>query len=149
MGILSNVRLWVSLAVVSTVLGIVYLGYTHYQNLLSENATLKTNVSQLETAVEEQKLATDDALSAIEEWKLAQEGFSQALTELRQTQQQASAEIGRLNGLFAEHDLGKLAARKPGLIERRANAATDRAFRMLQCASGDRGSCPDKDRPPD
>lgn len=149
MGILKSIKLWVSLAVVSTVLGLVYLGYTHYQNLLSENATLKTNVSKLETAVEDQKAATDEALSAVEEWKLAQEEFSQALNELRQTQEQASAEIGRLNDLFAEHDLGKLAARKPGLIERRANGATDRAFRMLQCASGDRGSCPDKYRPPD
>lgn len=149
MGILSSARLWVSLAVVSAVLGLSYLGYTHYQNLLSENATLKTNVSKLETAVEEQKLATDDALSAIQEWKQAQEEFSQALSDLRQNQQQASARMGRLNDLFAEHDLSNLAARKPGLIERRANDATADAFRMLQCASGDSGSCPPKDRPPD
>ncbi len=49
--------------------------------------------------------------------------------------------------IFAEHDLNKLASRKPGLIERRINKGTDAVFAELELLSDPNTyhTLPDKD----
>jgi hypothetical protein len=44
-------------------------------------------------------------------------------------------QIHELRNTFIKHDLSRLAARKPGLIERRINSGTIRVFNKLERAS--------------
>lgn len=48
----------------------------------------------------------------------------------------AEVQISRLQELLSKHDLTYLAKNKPGLIERRINDATDRAFSDIECLTG-------------
>ena len=55
-----------------------------------------------------------------------------AIQELAASSVQIRKEQKRTIDIFAEHDLKALAERKPGLIERRVNAATERVFNELE-----------------
>lgn len=90
------------------------------------------------------KLAEANQLVAVERaGRASAEANLKFLQESHRKQQEA---IGRLAtasaiirkeqeitiDIFAEHDLKALAERKPGLIERRVNAATERVFNNLE-----------------
>lgn len=55
-----------------------------------------------------------------------------AIEKLAESSVQIRKEQERTIDIFAEHDLKALAERKPGLIERRVNAATERVFNELE-----------------
>ncbi|KFH18443.1 hypothetical protein ELZ19_07030 [Brucella abortus] len=130
----------VALAVV-TIIG---LGYVHYNGLVDERDRLRTERAQLETAVRLQDQTLDAQAEALEEWQEAHRGLLARFEEMQRVADEAHAETRRLHALFSQHDLADLAARRPGLIERRINAGTTRIGRMLECASGAPGpDCPD------
>jgi hypothetical protein len=90
-------------------------GSTYY--LWNENQTLKGNNAKLEYAVETQQetitnLQNDFALQG------------KSLIDMQSKNQQIEAEMNRYLDIFKRHDLTKLAAAKPGLIEPRVNEAT-------------------------
>ena len=66
-----------------------------------------------------------------------------ALEDLTTAQREAGAYSRELKDVLSKHDLGALAKRKPGLIERRVNDGSDRALRLLeqstQAAAADGG----------
>lgn len=90
------------------------------------------------------KLAEANQLAAVERvGRVSAEANLEFLQKSHRKQQEAigklasaSAEIRkeqeRTIDIFAEHDLKALAERKPGLIERRVNAATERVFNELE-----------------
>ena len=90
------------------------------------------------------KLAEANQLVAVERaGRASAEANLKFLQESHRKQQEAigrlaaaSAEIRkeqeRTIDIFAEHDLKALAERKPGLIERRVNSATERVFNELE-----------------
>jgi hypothetical protein len=55
-----------------------------------------------------------------------------AIQELAKSSVQIRKEQEATIDIFAEHDLKALAERKPGLIERRVNTATERVFNELE-----------------
>lgn len=55
-----------------------------------------------------------------------------AITELAKSSVQIRKDQEATIDIFAEHDLKALAERKPGLIERRVNTATERVFNELE-----------------
>ena len=109
-------------------------GSTYY--LWNENQTLKGNNAKLEYAVETQQetitnLQNDFALQG------------KSLVDMQSKNQQIEAEMNRYLDIFKRHDLTKLAAAKPGLIEPRVNEATKEVFNGIEQDSRDIGNADD------
>ena len=103
-------------------------GSTYY--LWNENQTLKANNAKLEYAVETQEetitnLQNDFALQG------------ESLLAMQSKNQEIEAEMNRYLDIFKRHDLTKLAAAKPGLIEPRVNEATKEVFNGIEQDSRD------------
>ena len=103
-------------------------GSTYY--LWNENQTLKGNNAKLEYAVETQQetitnLQNDFALQG------------KSLIAMQSKNQEIEAEMNRYLDIFKRHDLSKLAAAKPGLIEPRVNEATKEVFNGIEQDSRD------------
>jgi len=106
---------------------IVVLGLGSYW-LWNENQTLKANNIKLESAVAMQ----EEAISSL------QNDFTLQTTQLNELQlksQEAQKEMNRYLDNFKRHNLTKLAAAKPGLIEPRANKATKEVFDGIEAVS--------------
>ena len=93
--------------------------------LLNENQRLRENNAQLNVAVQTQ----EETISTLQE-DFATQG--QELTELTKRSQEAQREMNRYLDIFRRHNLTKLAAAKPGLIETRANKATKEVFDAIE-----------------
>jgi len=114
---------------------IITLSYKHYTGLIETINELTEVNAQLAFGLEieqQTSLAKDEALS---KWQKAAEENKLIMEKLSSVAQQATAENRRLNGIFAEHDLTRLALAKPKLIENRINNGTANAGRMLECIS--------------
>lgn len=98
--------------------------------LWSENQTLKANNIKLESAVQMQ----EEAISTLQNDFALQ---TKSLTELQQKSQEAQKEMNRYLDIFKRHNLTKLAAAKPGLIEPRVNKATKEVFDGIEQDSRD------------
>ena len=93
--------------------------------LYSENQTLTYNNMQLEVAIDQQKEAMEAIQAAFEKQRVANDNLTRRNNEIE-------AEKNRYLQVFKKHDLTKLAKAKPGLIETRANAATDKIFKVIE-----------------
>lgn len=98
--------------------------------LWNENATLTQNNVKLENAVAMQ----EEAISSLQNDFALQTG---KLNELQLKSQEAQKEMNRYLDIFKRHNLTKLAAAKPGLIESRANKATKEVFDGIEQDSRD------------
>lgn len=108
---------------------ILVLGLGSYY-LWNENQTLKANNIKLEGAVQMQ----EEAISTLQNDFTMQ---TQALTSLQQKNNEIQGEMNRYLDIFKRHNLTKLAAAKPGLIETRANKATKEVFDGIEQDSRD------------
>jgi len=98
--------------------------------LYQENQKLLGNVKILEVAVEVQEqtiqtLQSDFALQG------------QSILELQSKNQEIQLEMSRYLDIFKRHNLTRLAAAKPGLIETRVNKATKEVFDGIEQDSRD------------
>lgn len=126
-----------------TVVTIIGIGYHHYTGLLETVQVLNGDNTRLRMAHDLQKNTIAVQRKTIAEWRASQAKLIARTAEIQQVADRATEETRRLNGLFSKHDLTNLALRKPGLIERRINAGTRGALRLLRCASGAEGAdCP-------
>ena len=103
---------------------ILFLGFTSYY-LFNENKILSTNNVLLEGAVETQKetivtIQKDFALQAT------------SLLELQGRNQEIQQEMTRYLDIFKRHNLTKLAAAKPGLLEPKINKGTKNVFNSIE-----------------
>lgn len=108
---------------------ILVLGLGSYY-LYNENQTLKANNIKLEGAVQMQ----EEAISSLQNDFAKQ---TQALTSLQSKNNEIELEMNRYLDIFKRHNLTKLAAAKPGLIETRANKATKEVFDGIEQDSRD------------
>lgn len=108
---------------------ILFLGGISYY-LWNENTTLVANNAKLEGAVQLQ----EQAISSLQNDFALQTG---KLNELQVKSQEAQKEMNRYLDIFKRHNLTKLAAAKPGLIESRANKATKEVFDGIEQDSRD------------
>ena len=93
--------------------------------LYNENVTLKANNLALEGAVATQEAAM----------KNMQNDFALQTTQLNDLQkksQEAQKEMNRYLDIFKRHNLTKLAAAKPGLLEPRINNGTKDVFDSIE-----------------
>ena len=98
--------------------------------LYTENATLKDNNAQLEMGIATQEKTIESLKN-----DFALQG--QALGDLQAKNNEIELEMNRYLDIFKRHNLTKLAAAKPGLIESRVNKATKEAFDGIENDSRD------------
>ena len=103
---------------------ILVLGLSSYY-LYNENKTLTTNNALLEGAVATQK----DAIESLQNDFALQTG---SLLKLQGRNQEIQQEMSRYLDIFKRHNLTKLAAAKPGLLEPRINKGTKNVFDSIE-----------------
>lgn len=104
--------------------------------LYQENQKLLGNVKSLEVAVEVQEQTINQLQS-----DFALQG--QSLLELQSKNQEIEKEMNQYLDIFKRHNLTRLAAAKPGLIETRVNSATKEVFDGIEEDSRDIDSADD------
>ena len=93
--------------------------------LYNENQTLTENNIKLEAAVEEQKQTM-----AIMKEQYEKQG--KALMNMSRVNAQIEAEKTEYLAIFSRHNLDVLALKKPGLIEKRFNDASEKVMEGLE-----------------
>ncbi len=109
-------------------IGVVLILSTAIYLLWNENAKLSSLNQAFELRNQEQKLAIE---SLQNDFTMQTEG----LLALQSRNQEIEAEMNRYLDIFKRHDLSKLAAAKPGLIEPRVNNGTKDVFNSIEEAS--------------
>ena len=98
--------------------------------LWNENQTLKANNIKLEGAVQMQ----EETIASLQNDFAKQ---TTALNNLQSKNNEIELEMNRYLDIFKRHNLTKLAAAKPGLIEPRVNKATKEVFDGIEQDSRD------------
>ena len=109
-------------------IGVVLILSTAIYLLWNENAKLSSLNQAFELRNQEQKLAIE---SLQNDFTMQTEGS----LALQSRNQEIEAEMNRYLDIFKRHDLSKLAAAKPGLIEPRVNNGTKDVFNSIEEAS--------------
>jgi predicted transcriptional regulator len=104
-------------------------GYAYVQKLRADNATLKINQSKLETAVSENNEVIEQQTNDLKKIRSTLSNLEEEKKKLQKDRDSLSKKLGK-------HDLGELAEKKPGLVEKIINKASDSATRCLEIASG-------------
>ena len=105
------------------------VGYWYYNDTQERMAILQENNAKLETAVQTNE-ATIGALQA--DYAKANEELSRVNDQFAASRRQNQV----LSDKLARHDLGVLAASKPGLVERIIDGASKKAGRCFELLSG-------------
>jgi hypothetical protein len=113
--------------VVLAVLGGVGL---YIKSIIDDNAILKGNQRQLETALD----LKDDEITAMQDMAVSRRERAQAS---RTALWAAEAQVNELEAKLERHDLATLVKNKPGLVTRRAQAGTKRIFRKIERAANE------------
>lgn len=127
-----GLRAYVGITIGVAVAATVALSYRHYSGLVESNAQLTGQVATLEEDVSREKARADAFEKTMDKWDSAAKVQAKALEDLATAQREAGAYSRELKDVLSKHDLGALAKRKPGLIERRVNDGSDRALRLLE-----------------
>lgn len=98
-----------------------YFLYTQNENLKAENLAYEVRDQEQKAAIE--SIQKDFALQTT------------ALTDMQKKNNEIEGEMNRYLDIFKRHNLSKLAAAKPGMIEPRANNATKEVFDSIEADS--------------
>ena len=104
-------------------------GYLYVKKLQKDNAILKVNQIKLETAVE-------DNNKVIEQQTADLKKIRSTLEVIEETNKKLQEDKDKLSDRLGKHDIGNLAEKKPGLVEKIINKASDSAVRCMEIASG-------------
>ena len=121
--------LQIRLALILIILASAGGGYWYVQKLQKDNAILKSNQVKLETAVAESN-------QVIEQQSKDLKKIRSTLEEVEELNDKLQADKESLNKRLGKHDIGNLAEKKPGLVEKIINKASDSAARCMEIASG-------------
>ena len=101
------------------------LGFKMYTDTMNRMQSMANEKAALEVKFQEQKAAMEKQLEIM---KLQEE----SLTNMNERAAVVEAQMKDYLKIFKDHDLTRLARAKPGLIESRANKATDRIFTEVE-----------------
>ena len=104
-------------------------GYAYVQKLKADNVILKVNQTKLETAVSENNKVIEQQTNDLKKIRSTLSNLEEEKKKLQKDRDSLSKKLGK-------HDLGELAEKKPGLVEKIINKASDSATRCLEIASG-------------
>jgi len=105
--------------------GLIGGAYTWYQDTMERYELLASEKAALDLKNQQQALAFEALQTAMEKQRKANEALTKRNAEITK-ETQSYLEV------FKKHDLTKLAKAKPGLIETKANNATDRIFKVIE-----------------
>jgi septal ring factor EnvC (AmiA/AmiB activator) len=105
------------------------LGYWYYSDSQSTISTLQKNNAVLETSLELSERAVNTLKSNIAT-------ANNQITRLNKDFADIRSQNNQLANKLEKHELGVLASRKPGLVERVINNATEKAGRCFELLSG-------------
>ena len=104
-------------------------GYLYVKKLQKDNAVLKVNQIKLETAVEDNNAVIEQQTADLKKIRSTLEVIDEKNRKLQEDKDKLSDRLGK-------HDIGNLAEKKPGLVEKIINKASDSAVRCMEIASG-------------
>ena len=122
-------KIYILIAVVGLVGGVVYGGYYYYKDTQSRIQTLTENNAKLETA----KAIQDQTIETL---IADREKFDKLNKELQVKLEKANDYKNTLIDKLRKHDLSKLSLKKPGLVEKKINNGTKKLFRSLESLTG-------------
>ena len=99
--------------------------YTWYTDTMQRFEVLAAEKAALDLKSQQQEQAFKALTESYEKQRVANDALTRKNQEIQQ-ETQAYLQI------FKKHDLTKLARAKPGLIETRANKATDEIFKVIE-----------------
>lgn len=112
----------VIIALVGSLSGI---GYKMYSDTMNRMQNLANEKAALEVKLQQQQQALEAQLAAM---KLQEE----SLNDMNTRAEEVEARMESYLKIFKDHDLTRLARAKPGLIQSRANNATDKVFLEIE-----------------
>ena len=118
-------KIYILIVVLGLVGGVVYGGYYYYKDTQARIATLTENSAKLEVAVQTQK-QTIDTLQA------DAKKYAKLNNELQTKLEKANDYKNTLLGKLRKHNLTKLSAQKPTLIEKRINNASKKLLESFE-----------------
>ena len=104
-------------------------GFLYVKKLQKDNAILKVNQIKLETAVEDNNKVIEQQTADLKKIRSTLEVIDEKNRKLQEDKDKLSDRLGK-------HDIGNLAEKKPGLVEKIINKASDSAVRCMEIASG-------------
>ena len=123
------IKIYILIAVIGLVGGVVYGGYYYYKDTQSRIQTLTENNSKLEVATQQQEQTIN---TLIED----REKFDELNKELQVKLDKANQYRDTLIDKLRKHDLANLSLKKPGLVEKKINNGTKELFRSLENITG-------------
>ena len=104
-------------------------GYAYVQKLRADNVILKVNQTKLETSVSENNKVIEQQTNDLKKIRSTLSNLEEEKKKLQKDRDSLSKKLGK-------HDIGELAEKKPGLVEKIINKASDSAARCMEIASG-------------
>jgi len=121
-------KLYIMIAVVGLVGGVVYGGYAYYHDTQKRISTLQQNNAKLEVAVQSKEVALKEMTSSFEKQQKLNKELSGKLQDAEKYQDD-------LRSKLQKHDLTRLSIGKPGMIEKRINDDTKILFSDFESIS--------------
>ena len=122
-------KIYILIAVVGLVGGVVYGGYYYYKDTQSRIQTLTENNSKLEIATQQQEQTINTLVKDAKK-------FAELNNELQIKLDTANQYKDVLIDKLRKHDLSNLSMRKPVLVEKKINNGTKKLFRSLETLTG-------------
>lgn len=129
-------RAYIGAAIAVALVAVVAVSYSHYSSLVSDNARQSGEIAKLKEDVAREQGLVEGYRLTVDKWEAAAAIQAQALADFSNAQREAGVYQKALADVISKHDLGALAKRKPGLVENRVNAGSDRVNRLLESATG-------------
>ena len=118
-------KIYILIVVLGLVGGVVYGGWYYYKDTQARIATLTENSAKLEIAAQTQKQTIDTLVADAKK-------YEKLNSELHIKLDKANDYKNTLLGKLRKHNLTKLSAQKPALIERKINNASKRLLESFE-----------------
>ena len=118
-------KVYILIVVLGLVGGVVYGGYYYYKDTQARIATLTENSAKLEVAAQTQKQTIDTLVADAKK-------YEKLNSELHTSLSKANDYKNTLLGKLRKHNLTKLSAQKPTLMERKINNASKRLLESFE-----------------
>ena len=119
------IKIYILIVVLGLVGGVVYGGWYYYKDTQARIATLTENSAKLEVAAQTQKQTIDTLVADAKK-------YEKLNSELHIKLDKANDYKNTLLGKLRKHNLTKLSAQKPALIERKINNASKRLLESFE-----------------
>ena len=119
------IKIYILIVVLGLVGGVVYGGYYYYKDTQARIAPLTENSAKLEVAAQTQKQTIDTLVADAKK-------YEKLNSELHTKLEKANDYKNTLLGKLRKHNLTKLSAQKPALIERKINNASKRLLESFE-----------------